>query len=143
MTTNDIDIKVLEARLLAVRKTVQELEEKAASYNDELAKERRALEITEAFYNLELHRLGVSIFGGAPHLFEMPPRFANVTIRKACFQLLKERGAMHVADLQAALAEGGQNKAKTSITGTLIRGKEFERVPMKPNTFRLRDENQA
>ncbi len=134
----DISLEI-ESRLRDIEKVVQDLEAKVAEYNDDLAKERHRLEITREFYRLELERHGIAGSDDVERtLFDVPPRFAQATIRSACRQLLQEQGPMHVSAIHAAVEDGGRKVSKTSITSTLIRSDEFERVVGEPNTFRLK-----
>ena len=135
-TSNAASIKAtIEARLRSLKQTVDELESKIAQSSEELGREKHRLEVTQEFYNLE--------FGqnpDLPFLFEVPKRFEDMTVRQGCLELLRENGAMHVAEIAEALKRGGREVAKTSVTSVLIRGTEFQRVQGKPNTFRVNEE---
>ncbi|MFC1935695.1 hypothetical protein ACFLX9_02905 [Chloroflexota bacterium] len=134
-TRTDIRTEV-ERRIREIEKLVHDLEEKVAANMGELTKEKHRLDITKEFYTLELERLGVQTPSGTERpLFDMEPRFATMTAREACRQLLQGRGPMHARELQVELEKGGKKLKKPAITSVLVRGKEFERV--RPNTFKL------
>lgn len=136
MTTANASIKAtLEARLRSLEQTVDELEAKIADSTEELVREKHRLAIIQEYYNLEFRQNSHESL-----LLDVPKRFEGVTVRQACLELLREHGAMHVAEITERLKSGGREVAKTSVTSVLIRGNEFQRVPGKPNTFRVKEE---
>jgi hypothetical protein len=127
----------IEARVRSIEEVVKDLEAKIAEQSERLAEKKHRLEITQEFYRLEY---GQNSHTPEAALFEMPKRFEGMTVRKACVELLRAYGAMHVATIADHMKRGGREVPKTSLTSVLIRSNDFQRVPGKPNTFQVNEE---
>ena len=137
---------------------IDDLKPKIKTHLEELEKRVARLfqDMTDAevAYTREYHRLGAAkefyriefepngsrpATEGEPRMVDVPLRFANMTIRKAAEQVLRESGAQHVSEVQKILEAGGRKTTKSSVASILLRGEEFERVPDQQNTFKIRE----
>lgn len=133
------DLKAeLQTRLNSQRKRIGELASEADKLRKLIEFEIKRFEATKGFYELEFGpfvEAGIQV--QAP-LIEVPQRFADKSIREACREVLSAKGALHVKALHDELVKGGKAVKRATVTGILIRAKEFERVNGKKNTFKLK-----
>ncbi|MDA2918099.1 hypothetical protein MYX76_01160 [Desulfobacterota bacterium AH_259_B03_O07] len=105
--------------------------------HDEVAKR---FKVIKDFYQLQFGNLVTKSNKDSENLFEVKSLFKDLTIREACRTVLSHSGPLHVSSIQHILKQGGRYVEKTSLTSTMLRAKEFERVEGKQNTFKLKDE---
>ena len=86
----------IEKTIQSLKQLADELEAKIAAHSEELGKAVHHKEVAEEFLRLEF---GGTEPDGSRQLFDMPKRFAEMTIRDACRQILRERGPLHVIEM--------------------------------------------
>lgn len=129
----------IKQKIEATEKEVASLQKKVGEFTLKLNAANMALRGLQHFYQYEFQKDTIKKASDETDI-KVTQRFANMFIRKACRLILKEHGPLYVGEIQRILREGGRAVAKTSVTSILIRGKEFERVSGKENTFKLKED---
>lgn len=130
--------KILADKLKAAEKDVELIRQELAVWTTKLQQAEQRIQAYRRVYELEYGTGNHDNNKNASALFPNATRFVGKTLREASIEVLKEQGALHLSDVHRYLAEGGLENKKTTLVTVLIKGKDFERVEGKPNTFRLK-----
>lgn len=142
---NDFE-RILKEKLTEAEAAVNRLKQEMTVMTSKLIEAQNRMKALTEVFKYEVDSKGIAYFQSPQTiqndktLFHIEPPFKNITIREACRMILQEKGSLHIKDIQKILSEGGKEVGRTSITSILIRGKEFEKVEGKQNTFKLKDE---
>jgi len=129
----------IKQKIEYTEKEVASLEIKLSEYTHKLDVAHRALQGLRDFFQFEFQTDTTKEVSDKMDNKDTQ-RFVDMTIREACRLVLKENGPLHARYIQRLLIQGGRPVMKTSVTSILIRGKEFERVPGKENTFKIKED---
>lgn len=120
----------LAERIQEYRKDIAVLEGKKKGLESELDNLRKDLATAERFFEMELKKLRLKE-EQVRFPLEGKARFIGMTPRKACTELLIERGAMTLEELVEGLIEGGfefRGHPKRTVNMALLGRKDIERL---------------